>query len=151
MNADPTLQSPTQRLGEPALARCFELATKQSNHLHAAASRLSSPRRYEFFLACYAAMRALDDLVDCEFLGHVAEEREKLRPVMLQRLARWEAQVDAAAKGHYTARDDDFEPRRMLPLSLSYDHRLVDGAEAARFLSWLTEAIEQPLRLALEG
>jgi pyruvate dehydrogenase E2 component (dihydrolipoamide acetyltransferase) len=47
--------------------------------------------------------------------------------------------------------DDDFEPRRMLPLSLSYDHRLVDGAEAARFLSWLTEAIEQPLLLALEG
>jgi len=47
--------------------------------------------------------------------------------------------------------EDDFEPRRMLPLSLSYDHRLVDGAEAARFLSWLTEAIEQPLLLALEG
>ena len=47
--------------------------------------------------------------------------------------------------------DDDFEPRRMLPLSLSYDHRLVDGAEAARFLSWLTDAIEQPLLLALEG
>jgi len=47
--------------------------------------------------------------------------------------------------------DDDFEPRRMLPLSLSYDHRLVDGAEAARFLSWLAEALEQPLLLALEG
>jgi pyruvate dehydrogenase E2 component (dihydrolipoamide acetyltransferase) len=47
--------------------------------------------------------------------------------------------------------DDDFEPRRMLPLSLSYDHRLIDGAEAARFLSWLTEALEQPLLLALEG
>jgi pyruvate dehydrogenase E2 component (dihydrolipoamide acetyltransferase) len=46
---------------------------------------------------------------------------------------------------------EDFEPRRMLPLSLSYDHRLVDGAEAARFLSWLTEALEQPLLLALEG
>ena len=47
--------------------------------------------------------------------------------------------------------DEDFEPRRMLPLSLSYDHRLVDGAEAARFLSWLTEALEQPLLMALEG
>jgi len=46
---------------------------------------------------------------------------------------------------------DDFEPRRMLPLSLSYDHRLVDGAEAARFLRWLTEAMESPLLLALEG
>ena len=46
---------------------------------------------------------------------------------------------------------EDFEPRRMLPLSLSYDHRLVDGAEAARFLAWLTEALESPLLLALEG
>jgi len=46
---------------------------------------------------------------------------------------------------------EDFEPRRMLPLSLSYDHRLVDGAEAARFLSWITQALEQPLLMALEG
>jgi pyruvate dehydrogenase E2 component (dihydrolipoamide acetyltransferase) len=39
----------------------------------------------------------------------------------------------------------------MLPLSLSYDHRLVDGAEAARFLRWIAEALEEPLLLALEG
>ncbi len=47
--------------------------------------------------------------------------------------------------------EEDFHPRRMLPLSLSYDHRLVDGAEAARFLSWFTQALERPLLLALEG
>jgi pyruvate dehydrogenase E2 component (dihydrolipoamide acetyltransferase) len=46
---------------------------------------------------------------------------------------------------------EDFEPRLMMPLSLSYDHRLVDGADAARFLRWLTEALESPLLLALEG
>jgi len=34
---------------------------------------------------------------------------------------------------------------------LSYDHRLVDGADAARFLHWIVEALEQPLLLALEG
>jgi pyruvate dehydrogenase E2 component (dihydrolipoamide acetyltransferase) len=45
----------------------------------------------------------------------------------------------------------DFEPRLILPLSLSYDHRLVDGADAARFLRWIAEALEQPLLLALEG
>ena len=39
----------------------------------------------------------------------------------------------------------------MLPLSLSYDHRLVDGADAARFLRWICEALEQPLLLVLEG
>ena len=48
-------------------------------------------------------------------------------------------------------RDGAFEPRLILPLSLSYDHRLVDGAEAARFLRWVAEALEQPLLLALEG
>ena len=31
----------------------------------------------------------------------------------------------------------------MLPLSLSYDHRLIDGAEAARFLRWLCETLEK--------
>ena len=40
-------------------------------------------------------------------------------------------------------------PRLMLPLSLSYDHRIIDGADAARFLRWLAEGLEQPLLLHL--
>jgi pyruvate dehydrogenase E2 component (dihydrolipoamide acetyltransferase) len=44
-----------------------------------------------------------------------------------------------------------FEPRLIIPLSLSYDHRLVDGADAARFLRWTAEALEQPLLLLLEN
>ena len=36
----------------------------------------------------------------------------------------------------------------MLPLSLSYDHRIMDGADAARFLRWIVEAFEQPFLLA---
>jgi len=44
-----------------------------------------------------------------------------------------------------------FQSRRMLPLSLSYDHRLIDGADAARFLRWVAEALEQPFLLPLEG
>ena len=43
----------------------------------------------------------------------------------------------------------EFQPRLMLPLSLSYDHRVIDGADAARFLRWVAEAFEQPLVLAL--
>jgi pyruvate dehydrogenase E2 component (dihydrolipoamide acetyltransferase) len=31
----------------------------------------------------------------------------------------------------------------MLPLSLSYDHRAIDGADGARFLRWVAEAFEQ--------
>jgi pyruvate dehydrogenase E2 component (dihydrolipoamide acetyltransferase) len=42
-----------------------------------------------------------------------------------------------------------FEPRLMLPLSLSYDHRVIDGADAARFVRWIAEAFEQPFVLAL--
>jgi pyruvate dehydrogenase E2 component (dihydrolipoamide acetyltransferase) len=44
-----------------------------------------------------------------------------------------------------------FRPRLMLPLSLSYDHRLVDGADAARFLARLKDSLEQPLLMALGG
>ena len=47
--------------------------------------------------------------------------------------------------------DGKFEPRLMLPLSVSYDHRLIDGADAARFLRWVVQALEEPLLLALEG
>jgi pyruvate dehydrogenase E2 component (dihydrolipoamide acetyltransferase) len=47
--------------------------------------------------------------------------------------------------------DGQIAPRLMLPLALSYDHRLIDGADAARFLRWVAEALQQPLLLALEG
>ena len=47
--------------------------------------------------------------------------------------------------------DDAFVPRLRLPLSLTYDHRLIDGADGIRFLRWVVEALEQPLLLALEG
>ena len=47
--------------------------------------------------------------------------------------------------------DESFMPRLMLPLSLSYDHRLIDGADAIRFLRWIIETLEEPLKLSLEG
>ena len=37
----------------------------------------------------------------------------------------------------------------MLPLSLSYDHRVIDGADGARFLRWVAEAFEQPFMMSL--
>jgi pyruvate dehydrogenase E2 component (dihydrolipoamide acetyltransferase) len=48
-------------------------------------------------------------------------------------------------------KDGAFVPRTMLPLSLSYDHRVIDGADAMRFLRWVVEAIEQPFLLSLIG
>lgn len=44
-----------------------------------------------------------------------------------------------------------FEPRLRLPLALSYDHRLIDGADGARFLKTLVEHLEQPFLTALQG
>ena len=48
-------------------------------------------------------------------------------------------------------RDGSLVPRTMLPLSLSYDHRLIDGASAARFLRWLSDSLEDPFLSILEG
>jgi pyruvate dehydrogenase E2 component (dihydrolipoamide acetyltransferase) len=45
---------------------------------------------------------------------------------------------------------DRLEPRTILPLSLSYDHRIIDGADAARFLRWICDCLNQPLTLFLE-
>ena len=47
--------------------------------------------------------------------------------------------------------DGQLVPRTMLPLSLSYDHRVIDGADGARFLRWVVEALQQPFQLLLEG
>ena len=55
------------------------------------------------------------------------------------------ARIEAVYQG------TQFVPRLMLPLSLSYDHRVVDGADGIRFLRWIVEALEQPFLLALHG
>lgn len=46
-------------------------------------------------------------------------------------------------------RDDAFVPRRMLPLSLSYDHRVIDGADAARFVTRLSRLLADLRRVLL--
>lgn len=51
----------------------------------------------------------------------------------------------------YQKESGSFVPRLMLPLSLSYDHRVIDGADGVRFLRWIVEAFEQPFVLALHG
>lgn len=46
-------------------------------------------------------------------------------------------------------KDGKFEPRLMLPLSLSYDHRVIDGAAGARFTTYLAQVLADVRRLAL--
>ena len=44
---------------------------------------------------------------------------------------------------------EGFEPRLMLPLSLSYDHRVIDGADAARFVTHLSAQLTDLRRLLM--
>lgn len=47
--------------------------------------------------------------------------------------------------------DGEFVARFLMPLTLSYDHRVIDGADGARILRWIVEAIEQPALMWLDG
>jgi pyruvate dehydrogenase E2 component (dihydrolipoamide acetyltransferase) len=64
-----------------------------------------------------------------------------------------DAAILGIARGHMEPVyiDGVFQPRLMLPLMISYDHRLIDGADGARFMKWLIEVFEQPFLLSLEG
>jgi pyruvate dehydrogenase E2 component (dihydrolipoamide acetyltransferase) len=42
-----------------------------------------------------------------------------------------------------------WEPRLMMPITIGCDHRVIDGADGARFINWIAEAIDQPFLLAL--
>jgi len=47
--------------------------------------------------------------------------------------------------------DGEFRPRTIMPFSIAYDHRVIDGADAAKFARWIAEALEQPFLMFLEG
>ena len=46
--------------------------------------------------------------------------------------------------------DGEFRPRLRMPLAINFDHRLIDGADGARALAWIAEALEQPQPYMLE-
>ncbi len=45
--------------------------------------------------------------------------------------------------------ENQFQPRLILPLSLSYDHRIIDGADGARFAKYISDVLENPFLLSL--
>jgi pyruvate dehydrogenase E2 component (dihydrolipoamide acetyltransferase) len=47
--------------------------------------------------------------------------------------------------------DGEFVARFLMPLTLSYDHRVIDGADGARILRWIVEVVEQPALMWLDG
>ncbi len=48
-------------------------------------------------------------------------------------------------------RDGQIVPRLLLPLSLTYDHRVIDGADGARFTARLAQLFSDPMRLLMES
>jgi pyruvate dehydrogenase E2 component (dihydrolipoamide acetyltransferase) len=55
----------------------------------------------------------------------------------------------AVMKPVWNEKTREFQPRLMLPLSLSYDHRVIDGAQGARFVSYLSQTLADIRRLVL--
>ncbi|MDX2495624.1 MAG: 2-oxo acid dehydrogenase subunit E2, partial [Desulfuromusa sp.] len=55
------------------------------------------------------------------------------------------AETEPVWNGH------EFVPEQMMTLSLTYDHRVIDGADGARFLRWICEAMENPINLVMKG
>jgi pyruvate dehydrogenase E2 component (dihydrolipoamide acetyltransferase) len=51
----------------------------------------------------------------------------------------------------WDAKRNEWSPRLVMPMTLGHDHRVLDGADGARFMSWIVEAIRNPLLMALEG
>nr|MBP8032934.1 2-oxo acid dehydrogenase subunit E2 [Psychrobacter sp.] len=56
---------------------------------------------------------------------------------------------EASMQPRWNANKQSFEPRLMLPLSLSYDHRVINGADAAVFTRYIASLLADPRRILL--
>jgi len=91
-------------------------------------------------------------IVNAPEVGILGISRGRMEPVWRQPgRSSSESQASEGWRGAGAPGHGDFVPRLMLPLSLSYDHRVIDGADGIRFLRWVVEALEQPFLLALQG
>jgi pyruvate dehydrogenase E2 component (dihydrolipoamide acetyltransferase) len=64
-----------------------------------------------------------------------------------------EVAILGVSRGGFEQRfeNGEFVPKMMLPLSLSYDHRIIDGADAVRFIRYISLALEEPMMIALNN
>ena len=91
---------------EHALSVCRERINRRKSHLVAVSEQLDSPVRRDLFVACYAAMRVLDDAVDEDYV--VAAERT--REATEDYIDRWRRQAEEAASGTFVISADAIEP-----------------------------------------
>lgn len=97
MNATPIEPTPSTPSDDP-FAICQELAAAKNANLFRAAMRLG-PERQRFFMASYASMRVIDDIVDEGFLERPDGERDALREATFTAIDRWQEQIAAAKVG----------------------------------------------------
>ena len=74
---------------------------------------------------------AFTPIVNAPEVGILGVSRTVTRPI-------WQASEEGEGR---------FEPRKILPLSLSYDHRVIDGAVAVRFTTDLVATLSDPVNL----
>ncbi len=80
---------------------------------------------------------AFTPIVNAPEVALLGVSRTAVKPV-------WSKGLDVSEEGR-----GGFEPRLMLPLSLSYDHRVIDGAAAVRFTTFLCQTLADPANLLL--
>ena len=85
-------------LVDDPFAACRDIAAKKNAALYRAALHLPSMRQ-KFFMAAYASMRVIDDLIDEDFLCQSPDERAQNRENMLITLTNWETQLETAKAG----------------------------------------------------
>ena len=90
---------------EHALSVCRERIARRKSHLVAVSEQLESPLKRNLFVACYAAMRVLDDAVDEDYV--VAAERS--REATDAYIDRWRQQAEEAATGAFVISDEAIE------------------------------------------
>jgi pyruvate dehydrogenase E2 component (dihydrolipoamide acetyltransferase) len=64
-----------------------------------------------------------------------------------------EVAILGVSRGGFEPRyeEGEFVPKLMLSMSLTYDHRIIDGADAVRFIRWIATALEEPLMIAMNN
>ena len=126
--------------------------TKNVTQISVELAQLSEKARGAKAVARRDAGRLLQPVESGRHRRHgVYADRQRAGSRDPRRVARANAARLAGGAGPGESSTSGFVPRLMLPLSLSYDHRVVDGAEGLRFLRWIVEALEEPFLLVLQG
>jgi pyruvate dehydrogenase E2 component (dihydrolipoamide acetyltransferase) len=127
----------------------FELAAEVSETAQRARNRKLKPddlRGAVFTLSSLGGIggTAFSPIVNAPQVAILGLSKTRLQPVW-----RGPSPIEPIGSSDSENPQGRFEPRLVLPLSLSYDHRVIDGAEAVRFTTRLARILEDPMLLLL--